>query len=299
MKSFFWTMLCVALFCVGFVHQSAVALSTIPGRTTTTAASTDTRSKNALKYLSDLPTPSLVLDLQAIEKIRGSSFFADNIPPLTIGDDWILEPAARSRQPEERADDEQPPLLLPESLDELIRQGEAKGADVCFGYIHAKVVQSRYNSGEDDGQEETSSYLAKLDLPTSTTSDGMVADVDAHLVLGLNNHHVGSYYWARSAGGGAAMEAPGVVLRGGNRLEWASHNYKDCNSNDGKRSKWVNFLKGNDQVQLRPKFLSASVVRMFRDHVYGITGAKRPLGAEPVVVCRFDAIERRQRQRPR
>jgi hypothetical protein len=294
MTSFFWTMRYVALFCVGdIVHQSAVAFSTIPGRTTTTTtASTGTPSqrldnKNDLKYLSDLPTPSLVLDLQAIEKIRGSAFFPDHIPHLTIGDDWILEPVARRRP--ERVDDEPPPLFLPESLDELMRQGEAKGVDVCFGYIHTKVLQSRSNNGEDDGQEETSSYLATLDLPTSTSDV-----VDAHLVLGLNNHHVGSYYWARSAGGGAAMEAPGVVLRGGNRLEWASQNYKDCNSNDGKRSEWVNFLKINDQVQLRPQSLSASVVRMFRDHVYGITSAKRPLGAEPVVVCRFDAIEQRR-----
>jgi hypothetical protein len=285
MTSFFGTMRCVvAMFCVGdIVYQSAVAFSTMPGRTTTTAASSGTPSKSQdLKYLSDLHTPSLVLDLQAIEKIRGS--------PLTIGDDWILEPAVRRRP--ERADDQPPPLLLPESLDELMRQGEAKGVDVCFGYIHTKVLQSRSNNGEDDEQEETSSYLAKLDLPTS---DGKVVVLDAHLVLGLNNHHVGSYYWARSAGGGAAMEAPGVVLRGGNRLDWASDEFKDCNSNDGKRSEWVNYLKVNDQVQLRPRCLSASVVRLFRDHIYGITSARRPLGAEPVVVCRFDAMEQQRR----
>jgi hypothetical protein len=299
---------CIAFYCFGNADITT-GLSTPINSNSISSSSAAAKAANILKerhyapyrYLSDLPTPSLVLDLMAIEKIiRGSgpSFTddANSIPPFRIRD-WILHPKScnnSDRQQEHHDDDDDDDEVttrstatttgtntrLPESLDELTtaRHGaDTKGLDVCFGYIHATVLEPRHREGR---------YLAKLDLvPTGTSTTTTV--VDAHLVLGLNNHHVGSYYWARSAGGGAAMEAPGIALRGGNRLEWESSSFKDCNSNDGKRSEWVNFLNVGDQVQLRPHDLAASI-RHFRDHVYGISSAGRPLGAEPMVLCRFD-----------
>ena len=123
--------------------------------------------------------------------------------------------------------------------------------------------------------------------------------VPAHLVLGLNNHHVISYYWARSAGSGAAMEAPGVhVVKNDDatstssavQMRWASpEGYTACNSNDGKRSEWVQYLKEDDQIQLRPNNFETTVrSATFRDSIYGVTMLGRPLGSEPIVVCRWN-----------
>jgi hypothetical protein len=302
---------CIAFYLFGNADTTTGLSTPINSRISSSAAAKANllmkEHNNAPYYrclLSDLPTPSLVLDLMAIDKImgRGPTFTdANSIPPFRIRD-WILYPTSTGdSHPEQHnpPDDEVTTTrstattttgttntrLLLGNLDELtVRHGtETKGLlDVCFGYIHAKVLEPRHREGL---------YLAKLDLPTGTTTTTNTTTVDAHLVLGLNNHHVGSYYWARSAGGGAAMEAPGIALRGGNRLEWESSSisssFTDCNSNDGKRSEWVNFLTVDDQVQLRPHNLDASI-SLFRDNVYGISSAGRPLGAEPMVLCRFD-----------
>ena len=72
---------------------------------------------------------------------------------------------------------------------------------------------------------------------------------NAHLVLGVNNHHVISYYWARSVGSGTWAAAPGVELVNGNQLQWSSST-ECCQTNDGKRSEWVAFLRRGDTVQL-------------------------------------------------
>ena len=48
-------------------------------------------------------------------------------------------------------------------------------------------------------------FLAEIDVPYGLGRN-------SQLVMGINNHHVGSYYWARSVGMGASMEAPGGDL---------------------------------------------------------------------------------------
>jgi hypothetical protein len=107
----------------------------------------------------------------------------------------------------------------------------------------------------------------------------------------LNNHHVGSYYWARSAGSGAAMEAPGIELSQGSVLRWKDPEFAKCNSNDGKRSEWANFLRPGDQVQLVPAnhALMAQVIYFAKAHsVYGVSTRGRPMGSEPIVVCQYE-----------
>jgi hypothetical protein len=130
--------------------------------------------------------------------------------------------------------------------------------------------------------------------------------------MGINNHHVGSYYWARSVGMGASMEAPGVTFRkqrwdddddddddvnnGNGMLCWEGSGPLDCNSNDGKRSEWVNFVKVGDLVQLLPECLEESLMDFMEmknledqkvGNVYGFSSRGRPLGSEPVVVCQW------------
>ena len=67
-----------------------------------------------------------------------------------------------------------------------------------IGYVHTSVIRAREDVTSQDGPVAT--FLAEIDLyPSLCANEG---DLSARLVLGLNNHHVGSYYWARSAGAG-------------------------------------------------------------------------------------------------
>jgi hypothetical protein len=188
--------------------------------------------------------------------------------------------------------------------DILRMESDGSGGDICFGYIHCQVVQSSSLL-----QSNNDSFLCQLNLDSSvfggehgttifTTIDSSErwTIAPAHLVLGLNNHHVISYYWARSAGGGAAMEAPGVIIvydasasSSAVEIQWASpEGYTACNSNDGKRSEWVQYLKAGDQIQLRPNNIEKTLrSATFRDNIYGITMSGRPLGSEPIVVCQW------------
>jgi len=64
-----------------------------------------------------------------------------------------------------------------------------------------------------------------------------------------------------------------------------------CNSNDGKRSEWVNFLRRGDTVQLVPMGSSGEdALLAFLDMagggcIFGVSSECRPLGSEPEVVC--------------
>jgi hypothetical protein len=99
----------------------------------------------------------------------------------------------------------------------------------CEGvfYVHAEVVENFEKP-----------VLPLLNFRLSGGGGGGDCDDGIFLALGLNNHYVGGYYWARSGmGAGSSMEAPGVTFcseKG--QLQWG-----DQNSNDGKRSEWVEF----------------------------------------------------------
>jgi len=173
----------------------------------------------------------------------------------------------------------------------------------AIGYLHSTVTRGRDDvvANQDD---PLSTFLAEIDLDTTLCGDG-----DAHLVLGLNNHHVGSYYWARSAGAGSSMEAPGVWYgrsnssnssnndRGnmGGVLRWLDDNGPTaCNSNDGKRSEWVNFLRKGDTVQLLPSDGQDAILEFHNRYggrvesrIFGISSEGRPMGSEPRVVCEW------------
>ena len=252
-------------------------------RTTTAAAALLVCSSaivaDALVFLSDIPSPSLLIDVQAIQKELGSK--EAPIPPL------VLPKSGRrlTAQIEQEYEQPCPPHIFDMSLEkDAFDIGDKNGlqsasGDICYNYIHSRVVRPREQRNNDDDER----FVVELDVPPQLETS------DAHLVLGLNNHHVGSYYWARSAGAGAAMEAPGFVLQQSKLLWESNQGFIDCNSNDGKRSEWVNFLRPGDQVQLRPKNTEAFITKdCFGDTViYGVSAVGRPLGSEPVVVCKW------------
>lgn len=130
--------------------------------------------------------------------------------------------------------------------------------------------------------------------------------VSSYLGIGLANHHVGGYYWARGMGMGASLPAPGIDVRssisssGGvektvtdNRgeLYWKKRDpgqnamettEESSNSNDGKRSEWVDFVARGDTVQLVPTSSILSSCALF-PKLLGVRRIGRPLGADPIV----------------
>lgn len=241
-----------------------------------------TTSSTAL-LMSDLPTPSLVIDMQAMQRYVDTSTGQKSspIPPFTLSDDrGVLRPCEIASEQSHIFDCKAPP----------IRIGDAHNIE-AFCYLHSSVVRAREEAmeGHDD---PISTFLAEIDLTPSLCGSAGAPE----LVLGLNNHHVGSYYWARSAGSGASMEAPGVlVAMKGDRgsLRWKKQGGPSvCNSNDGKRSEWVNFLRAGDTIQLLPFVVDDAILCMSASKgnskfIFGVSSKNRPLGSEPKVVCEW------------
>jgi hypothetical protein len=233
----------------------------------------------SLVLLSELSTPAFLVDVQVLQQHLDNVGNTANtpIPPIDLfGRKKKLVPLPTMNLIH-LSDD------CPHSFDEKATPllGVMETPGLC--YLHASVV-----TPQDSTQNQNPAFLATLDL---------LPNVAAELVLGLNNHHVGSYYWARSAGAGASMEAPGVVLDAATAtLQWESEQGPiACNSNDGKRSEWVNFLRVGDQVQLRPLQVDAQdVLAKYANsnlnppsRIFGVSSKSRPMGSEPAVVCEW------------
>ncbi|KAK1737026.1 hypothetical protein QTG54_012471 [Skeletonema marinoi] len=248
---------------------------------------------NALMLLSDVPTPSFIIDMQALRRIAEPPL-NDNgdIPSIRCPkNNLLLQPISNTKR-NNRVMDCQFPTV----------EGQQ-----AIGYLHTTVTRGRDDAIPDE-DEPISTFLAEVDL------DPTLCRNDAHLVLGLNNHHVGSYYWARSAGAGSSMEAPGVGYGSSKSnskgvLRWLDEGGPTaCNSNDGKRSEWVNFLRRHDTVQLLPNdgqdtllefYKRQSLSRIDEDRkgeentstrIFGISNEGRPMGSEPAVVCEWRCI---------
>jgi hypothetical protein len=230
--------------------------------------------------LSDLSTPAFLVDVHVLQQHLDSArkSVGTPIPPIDMFGRKKKLVAYPMMELNDAGD-------CPHSFDEnatpLIDVLQTPG--LC--YLHASVVTPQ----DATQSNQNTAFLATLDL---------LPNVAAELVLGLNNHHVGSYYWARAAGAGAAMEAPGVVLNAESAtLQWGSEQGPiACNSNDGKRSEWVNFLRVGDQVQLRPLQIDAQdVLARYANsnknppssRIFGVSSKGRPMGSEPAVVCEW------------
>ena len=239
--------------------------------------------------LSDLPTPSFVLDMRAV-RLRLSG---PEAPKLLLkqenGEPLTLYPSLVSNEGSvvDEGNRDALPVLDLSSLPSVDKSSDA------IGYLHTSVIRSR----DDESEGEDQAFLAQLDLPPHLCAPASMLEQQttqqpvAQLVLGLNNHHVGSYYWARSAGAGSAMEAPGIVYNGASLFWQDEAGPTACNSNDGKRSEWVNFLRKGDTVQLRPlrgdNAALCQFVRRRGEFIYGVSSEGRPLGSEPEVVCEY------------
>eukprot|EP00985_Skeletonema_marinoi_P028298 scaffold24461_cov118-Skeletonema_marinoi.AAC.1 len=247
---------------------------------------------NALMLLSDVPTPSFIIDMQALRRIAEPPL-NDNgdIPSIRCPkNNLLLQPISNTKRNNKVIDCQFPTV-----------EGQQ-----AIGYLHTTVTRGRDDAIPDE--DDLSAFLAEIDLDPTLCRD------DAHLVLGLNNHHVGSYYWARSAGAGSSMEAPGVGYGSSKSnskgvLRWLDEGGPTaCNSNDGKRSEWVNFLRRHDTVQLLPNdgqdtllefYKRQSLSRIDEDRkgeentstrIFGISNEGRPMGSEPAVVCEWRCI---------
>ena len=247
---------------------------------------------HALMLLSDVPTPSFIIDLQALRRIAEPPLndYGD-IPSIRCPkNNLLLQPISNTKRNNKVIDCQFPTV-----------EGQQ-----AIGYLHTTVTRGRDDAIPDE--DDHSTFLAEIDL------DPTLCCNDAHLVLGLNNHHVGSYYWARSAGAGSSMEAPGVGYGSSKSnskgvLRWLDEvGPTACNSNDGKRSEWVNFLRMHDTVQLLPNdgqdtllefYKRQSLSRIDEDRkgeentstrIFGISNEGRPMGSEPAVVCEWRCI---------
>ena len=124
------------------------------------------------------------------------------------------------------------------------------------------------------------------------------------------------------------MKAPGVWFGSGSRRDRGILRWMDeggptvCNSNDGKRSEWVNFLRKGDTVQLVPDDGQEALLQFKKRfgnncdpnvlenngydnglcsegscldegapfssvRVFGISLEGRPMGSEPKVICEW------------
>ena len=236
---------------------------------------------NALMLLSDVPTPSFIIDMQALRRIAEPPL-NDNgdIPSIRCPkNNLLLQPISNTKRNNKVIDCQFPTV-----------EGQQ-----AIGYLHTTVTRGRDDAIPDE-DEPISTFLAEVDL------DPTLCRNDAHLVLGLNNHHVGSYYWARSAGAGSSMEAPGVGYGSSKSnskgvLRWLDESGPTaCNSNDGKRSEWVNFLRKQDTVQLLPNDGQDTLMEFYKRYgqeditstrIFGISNDGRPMGSEPAVVCEW------------
>lgn len=210
--------------------------------------------------LSDLPTPSLLLELSLAEK-------------AVVG---------------EENDEDEAAAILDQKL-----ANEASNWTCLDGalFAHTQVVDTSVRDTINQQQGSGSSIvIGELDVPFDQLEGG------AFLGIGLANHHVGGYYWARGMGMGASLPAHGIEVRSlessRSELYWLKRGpglnaqettEESSNSNDGKRSEWADFLVSGDTIQLVPKNTSALLLFGGFSTLIGVRRIGRPLGADPIV----------------
>ncbi len=199
------------------------------------------------------------------------------------------------------------------SLDEYLRTAGNRDGDnvssILDGsiFVHTKITDTsaRDKINRDKGSGK-SPVIGRVDVCSQEHVPG-----GAFLGIGLSNHHVGGYYWARGMGIGASLEAHGVAfqdvlpaeasqpdsaLKGG-ELYWTKREIDNggsgvlrggttensSNSNDGKRSEWADFLVRGDTVQLIPYNTTRVLFESGFQRIIGVRRVGRPLGADPIV----------------
>ena len=219
--------------------------------------------------LSDLPTPSLLIELS------------------------LAEDAVSNNSMESSSSDHSP--LLTDVLNDPIRTHSLNGLLFVHTQITDTSVRDTITRRQGSGHSQV---IGRIDVSPELVSGG------AYLGIGLANHHVGGYYWARGLGTGASLPAHGVFLRPyeskntddedkeGGELYWkkrgAGKNAVDTtedssNSNDGKRSEWADFVVVGDTVQLVPEDTPGVLNDSQFMKLFGMRRIGRPRGADPIV----------------
>jgi len=228
--------------------------------------------------LGDLPTPTLLVEMSlaeaAINKTLSSSKSLDDI----------------LRNFNNKEDDEDISHVLDGSI-----------------FIHTQVTDT---SIRDQRNLEVGSGKSSIIATVDATPENHLPG-GAYLGIGLSNHHVGGYYWARGMGIGASLEAHGVAFREvlsslsssssfssmetfPGELYWDKRNPstsvtqgsttdESSNSNDGKRSEWIDFVHVGDTVQIVPHNVSRVLLESKFQRLVGVRRSGRPLGADPIV----------------
>lgn len=227
--------------------------------------------------LGDLPTPTLLLELSLAERALNQTNIFDSL------DDVLNAERATVTNDDTTS-------LLDGSL-----------------FVHTRVCDT-------SDRDAIDAKLGSGKSPSIGRVDVGFVPGGAFLGIGVSNHHVGGYYWARGMGMGAALEAHGVGFRGlsasqdpyngmgelywrkrKNRSptsndEFCNESIKEgattetsSNSNDGKRSEWADFLSKGDTIQLVPYNATSVLVDSGFQWILGIRREGRPLGADPIV----------------
>ena len=176
--------------------------------------------------VSDLPTPSFLIDMDMLHKASASiqttplpstssssssssSTTEKNLeityPCLSLPKyGKILVPHPQSINTARRIDSTDNDTPTPNKSNPPYDVSNFRGRS-ALGYIYASVSMSKSCPVGKETHSRDGTFLAEIDVPYGLGRN-------SQLVMGINNHHVGSYYWARSVGMGASMEAPGGDL---------------------------------------------------------------------------------------
>lgn len=231
------------------VH-SPIAVSAVPARASELIIPGD--------LLSDLPTPSLLIELSLAEGTIDSD--------SSISFEDILNDPTKNN-------------LLNGSV-----------------FVHTQITDTSVRDAITQQQGSGKSHIiCQVDVSPKLIPAG------AYLGIGLANHLVGGYYWARGLGMGASLPAHGVFLSSYDdeseneehgELYWkkrgpgrdAKENTEESsNSNDGKRSEWADFVMVGDTVQLVPENATEVLSSSHFSTLLGVRRIGRPLGADPIV----------------
>ena len=237
-------------------------------------ATKDEESVKVNDLLSDLPTPTLLIELSLAESALNHT---------SISLDEYLGTANS---------------CAGENLSSIL-----DGSIFVHTQITDTSVRDEINKDKGSGK---SPVIGRVDVCSQEYIPG-----GAFLGIGLSNHHVGGYYWARGMGIGASLEAHGVAFRDvaetedsstfdGGELYWTKRDLESIdndgsgvlrgattenssNSNDGKRSEWADFLVRGDTVQLIPYDTTKVLFESGFQRIIGVRRMGRPLGADPIV----------------
>lgn len=247
-----------------------------PMRTSTSQLSSCLLIKStALDFMSDLPVPSVVLELSELE-----ASLEEHEPGFVSIDSWLESLIATTAS---------------DDCDVKFARVLSPGVLFLHCHIHSTVIRDRMDARFGSGKAKSIGTLNvgaslwplfKGDTSAALPSNPHLSLATMsrsskpwYLCLGLANHHVGGYYWGRSLGVMAASPAVGIGVSlaeapmGGGvtrvdspeggpsttllpagaspspqkghfvELQWERRRRFGPNSNDGKRSEWADFLR--------------------------------------------------------